>query len=121
MPDYVAAAKGNQAWVAWRRRDLSVAEQRGQEALGLWRESPLMYPFQWQALWPVLAVALAQGRDEEAWAHVQALLEPTQQRLPDRLNSVLEAALQARTERQAGAARHHLDRARELAQEMGYL
>jgi DNA-binding SARP family transcriptional activator len=121
MPDYVAAAKGNQAWVAWRRRDLPAAEQRGQEALGLWRESPLVYPFQWQALWSLVAVALARGCDEEAWAHVQALLERTQQRLPDSLNSVLEAALQARTEGQANAARHHLDRALELAQEMGYL
>ncbi len=33
MPDYVAAAKGNQAWIAWRRRDLLAVEQRGQEAL----------------------------------------------------------------------------------------
>ena len=96
MPDYVAAAKGNQAWLAWRRRDLPAAEQRGQEALALWRQSPLVYPFQWQALWPLIAVALARGREDEAWAHAQALLEPTQQRLPDELNAALEAAVQAK-------------------------
>jgi len=121
MPDYVAAAKGNQAWLAWRRRDLRAAEQRGQEALPIWRQSPLVYPFQWQALWPLIAVALARGQEDEAWAYVQALLEPTQQRLPDALNTPLEAAVQAKAQGQAGDARAHLDRATELAREMGYL
>jgi DNA-binding SARP family transcriptional activator len=121
MPDYVAAAKGNQAWLAWRRRDLPAAEQRGQEALVIWRQSPLVYPFRWQALWPLVAVALARDREDEAWAHVRALLEPTQQRLPDGLNVPLEAAVRAKAEDQAGAARRHLDRALELARDMGYL
>jgi DNA-binding SARP family transcriptional activator len=121
MPDYVAAARGNQAWVAWRRQNLRAAEQKGQEALLLWRQSPLVYPFQWQALWPLVGVALARGREDEAWTYAQALLEPKQQRLPDGLNAALEAALQARAEEQASAARRHLDRALELAREMGYL
>ena len=121
MPDYVAAAKGNQAWLAWRRRDLPAAEQRGQEALALWRQSPLVYPFRWQALWPLIAVALEGEREDEAWVYIQALLEPTQQRLPEGLNTSLEAALQARTKGQFGAALLHLNRAIELAQEMGYL
>jgi tetratricopeptide (TPR) repeat protein len=121
MPDYVAAAKGNQAWVDWRRRGLTAAEQRGQEALGLWRESPLVYPFQWQALWPLVAVALARGRKEEAWAYAKALLEPTQQRLPDALDAALVAAVQAKTQDQAEVADLHLDQALSLAREMGYL
>jgi DNA-binding SARP family transcriptional activator len=121
MPDYVAAARGNQAWLAWRTGDLPAAEHRGGEALAQWRQSPLVYPFQWQALWPLIAVALARGHEDEAWAYVQALLEPTQQLLPDRLNSALEAAIRGRAQDQAGAARTHLDRAMEVAQEMGYL
>jgi tetratricopeptide (TPR) repeat protein len=121
MPDYVAAAKGNLAWVAWRRRDLAVAQQRGQEALAIWRESPLVYPFQWQALWPLIGVALARGREEEAFTYAEALLEPTQQQLPQELNTALEEAIRARAEDQAEAARPHLDRAIELAREMGYL
>lgn len=87
----------------------------------LWRQSPLVYPFQWQALWPLVGVALAQGREDEAWAHVQALLEPKQQRLPDGLDAALEAAVQAKAQGRAGAARSHLGRAMELAQELGYL
>ena len=121
MPDYVAAAKGNQAWLAWRRRDLPTAEQRGQEALALWRQSPLVYPFRWQALWPLIAVALEQEREDEVWVYIQALLEPTQQCLPDGLNTSLEGALQAKSKDRVGAALLHLNRAIEVAQEMGYL
>jgi hypothetical protein len=121
MPDYVAAAKGNQAWLAWRRGNLVRVEQLGQEALTLWQQSPLVYPFQWQAIWPLVAVALAQGHEDEAWAYAQGLIEPTQQYLPDELNNLLEVAIQAKAEGQAGSARSHLDRAIKLAQEMGYL
>lgn len=121
MPDYVAAARGNQAWLAWRQHDLSAAAQIGQEALPIWRQSPLVYPFQWQALWPLIAAALARDHEDEAWTYVQALLEPTQQRLPDALHTSLEAAVQAKAQGEAAAARAHLDRAAELAREMGYL
>ncbi len=121
MPDYVAAARANQAWLAWRSGDLAAAEAEGQEALRVWRKSPLVYPFQWQALWPLVAVALECGREDEAWQHAEALLEPTQQLLPDALNTALVAAVQAKVENQTGAARPHLDRALALAREMGYL
>ncbi len=121
MPDYVAAARGNQAWLAWRRGHLSEAGQLGREALDLWRHSPLVYPFQWQALWPLTGVALAQGREQDAWAHARALLEPTQQHLPDALNAALEAAVQAEAADQGAAAHLHLQRAVELARELGYL
>lgn len=121
MPDYVAVAQANQAWVAWRRGDLTQAEQDLREAVAQWQQSPLVYPFQWQALWPLIGVALARGQEDDAWTYVQALLEPTQQRLPDELNAALIAAAQAKAENQVGAARLHLDRAMELAREMGYL
>jgi DNA-binding SARP family transcriptional activator len=121
MPDYVAAARGNQAWLAWRRRDLAAAEQKGLEALAIWRQSPLVYPFQWQALWPLLAVARARGREDQAWAYARALFAPTQQHLPDELNAALEAAVQAQEDGQAAAARSHLDRTLALARELGYL
>ena len=121
MPDYVAAAMGNLAWLAWRDGDLVTAEQRGQEALKIWRQSPLVYPFQWQALWPLIGVALAHGNDEEVWAYIQALLESKQQLLPDALNSLLEAGVQSKAKDDDVAYRNYLDRAIELAREMGYL
>jgi DNA-binding SARP family transcriptional activator len=121
MPDYVAAARGNQAWLAWRSNDLTTAEQKGQESLEMWHQSPLVYPFQWQALWPLIGVVLAQCRDDEVWDYIQKLLEPTQQFLPDELNTTLEAAVQAKIMNQTDVARSHLDRAVVLAREMGYL
>jgi DNA-binding SARP family transcriptional activator len=121
MPDYVAAAKANQGWLAWRRGDLCTTEQLGQEALGIWRQSPLVYPFQWQALWPLIGVALARSQDEDTWTYTQALLEPAQQLLPDALNAALEEAFRTKGKGQAGAARGHLARAVELARDMGYL
>ena len=121
MPDYVAAAYGNQAWLAWRRQDLGAAEKSARSALVLWQQSPLVYPFQWQALWPLVGVALAEGRKDEAWIQIQALLEPAQQQLPHDLNSALESARHARDGGRAGAAGAHMDRAMALARELGYL
>jgi tetratricopeptide (TPR) repeat protein len=121
MPDYVAAVRGNQAWLAYRNGDLLTAEQSAQEAIVLWRQSPLVYPFQWLALWPLIAAARVKSREDEAWGYARALLEPTQQILPDELNASLKAAVQAREGGQAEAARLHLDRAMILAREMGYL
>jgi len=121
MPDYIAAAKANQAWLAWRRQDQSAAKQLGQEALQLWRNSPLVYPFQWLALFPLIASALANDCQDEALAFAQALLDPTQQCLPDELNDVLQAAVLANAEQYAGTARAHLERAIKSACEIGYL
>ena len=121
MPDYVAAARGNQAWLAWRRNDLITAEQKGQDALIMWHQSPLVYPFQWQALWPLVGVVLAQCRVDEVWDYIQKLLELRQQSLPDELNATLEAAIQAKIMDQTDVACSHLDRAVALAREMGYL
>ena len=121
MPDYIAASRANQAWLAWRREDLSAAEQLCREALAQWRQSPLVYPFQWQALWPLIGVALARGREDEAWAHARSLLEPAQQRLPDSLNAALEAALEAKAADRSPKARAQLDRSVAIARELGYL
>jgi hypothetical protein len=114
MPDYVAAAKGNQAWLAWCHQDLATAEQRGQEALEIWHQSPLVYPFQWQALWPLTGVALKHDDQEKTGSYVRALLDLTQQLLPGPLNEALEAASHA-------GNTLHLRRAAQIAQEMGYL
>jgi DNA-binding SARP family transcriptional activator len=121
MPDYVAAAKGNLAWIAWRNLDFPTAELQCQEAMTIWQKSPLVYPFQWMALWPLIGLRLAQGCEEEAWEYTLALLEPKQQLLPDVLNNCLEAAVQAKKEGQDELARIHLSQATELAREMGYL
>ncbi|MFO7697740.1 MAG: BTAD domain-containing putative transcriptional regulator [Anaerolineae bacterium] len=118
MPDYVAAAQGNLAWVAWREGKPAEAEELGWAALSQWQASALVYPFRWIGLWPLVAVALARGQVEEAGGHALALLEPTQQRLPEALNAPLEAAAHADSQGMAG---RRLYRATEIARELGYL
>jgi hypothetical protein len=93
MPACMGVVRANQAWVAWRRGDAAAAERQARDALALWKESPLVYAYQSLALWPLVGVALARGRDAGARGYVRALLDPKQQRLPDALNTPLEAAL----------------------------
>jgi hypothetical protein len=93
MADYVGAAHANLGWVAWREGRSSEAEQAAQAALRCWRPLSLVYPFQWMAHWPLVAVWLERDRTTEALGHVRALLDPTQQRMPDALTGSLQDCL----------------------------
>jgi len=119
-PAYIGAARANLAWVAWRKANMAEALEKGQAALESLQQSP-GYPFQWLALYPLISVALAHDRIPEAVEYARALLEPTQQALPDPLKRVLEEAIKTWKRGEPEAARTHLERAIELAQEMGYL
>jgi DNA-binding SARP family transcriptional activator len=116
---YVGAAEANLGWLAYRAEDSDGAVRHGEAALVEWQ--PLQYPFCWLALWPLLAVALHQGRIGDAVDHGRAMLDPVQQRLPDRLTASLEEAITAWNSKQAAAARKHLDEAVEQAKDIGYL
>ncbi len=130
MLEYMGTAQANLAWVAWREGNLAQAQERGQTALELWQQLPAGHSscaFQWTALWPLLGTALAPDKavsEEEvaqACEFARALLEPTQQRLPDELTMILDQAVKAREEDALETCRTYLHQARELAQEMGYL
>lgn len=120
MPDYIAAARANLAWHSWRLGQFELVEALCLEALSIWRQSPLVYPFQWLTLFPLIGITWRQGKDEEAWAYTQALLEPTQQKLPDRLYSLLETALQAKMMKHK-TMRSQMEQAQSLASDLGYL
>ncbi|HSR32978.1 MAG TPA: AAA family ATPase [Anaerolineae bacterium] len=124
MVEYVGLAKANLAWVAWREGDLSRSEANGKAALELWQELPAGHSscaFQWAALWPLIGVALAQNQLADASTLARALLEPTQQRLPGQLTTVVKSAIQAWDEGEAQTAQAYLEQAAELAQEMRFL
>ena len=55
--------------MAWRRNDLPEAERLAQAALDAWRLQAMPYPFYWQALWPLIGVAVAQDRLADAVAY----------------------------------------------------
>jgi DNA-binding SARP family transcriptional activator len=95
MFDYIGAAQAGLAWVAWRRDDLAEAARLAQAAQAAWREHATPYPLYWQALWPLLGIALAQEHLVEAISYARQLLQPEQQALPTGLEEPLAAALAA--------------------------
>jgi DNA-binding SARP family transcriptional activator len=114
MPEYIGAAHGHLAWLAWRRGDDEGCAREGRVALDSWQQGQ-RYFFQWCAHLPLLASSLRRGQLQEAMASAAALLAPTQQRLPDRVADALERAVRADAEgeRAAAALRQALDRSME--------
>jgi hypothetical protein len=89
----MSARRANRAWVAWREGNVAETEVNGLAALDCWRGTA--YPFQWTALWPLLAATLGCDALAEGVNHARALLAPTQQRLPGELEALLEEAVLA--------------------------
>jgi tetratricopeptide (TPR) repeat protein len=121
IPEQEAMAQAGLAWVAWRRRELAEVERLGQAALDSWQRGQWVYAFHWTARLPLLAVALEREDVPEALDQARALLDPQQQQLPRSLEASLEEAIQADDEGHPEAARAHLERAIELAQELAFL
>ena len=121
MHEYVPYATSNLAWLAWLEGDFAGVWANGQAAIEASRKLPFRMPFEWAALFPLIAVAVTEGRISEAIEYAQALLSPTQLRLPDELSATLEAAVRANDQCQLQAARDKFGRALSLAQASGYL
>jgi tetratricopeptide (TPR) repeat protein len=121
--EIVATAKANLAWVEWCEENLSEAEVNARAALDLWQQPPVdqaIYPFQWTAFWPLIGVALAQDLTSEAVDYARALLEPSQQRLPDALTALLKEAIKSWEGGETETAHTYLNQVIELAQELGW-
>jgi DNA-binding SARP family transcriptional activator len=121
MPDYIGAAKGNQAWLAWRVGALSQARTLGQQALDEWGGAAIVFAGQWVALWPLLAVALAEHRILDSIAHARALLDPKQNRLPEVLQTALTEAIRCAEAGDSQAAQAVLLAAQAPARDLGYV
>lgn len=111
---YIGVARANQAWVAWRRKELQQAEAHARAALALF--SPT-YPFQWLALMPLIDVLFHQDNLEQAILYARALLDPLQLRLPDELNAWFERAIDAFEHKKIPRCRDALGHALNIAQE----
>ena len=120
MLDYLGAGQANLAWLAVRQGYLVEAERLGQAALETWRTYAMPYPFYWQALWPLIGVALAQDRPADAISYARQLCDPSQQALPPAIEEPLVAALAAWDAGQPDAARNLLHRALDLAQQTNF-
>jgi tetratricopeptide repeat protein len=121
MTNYTATAKSCLAWIAWREGNLAEAREQGRGALELWQGPLVNHPTKWQALWPLLAVALSEQKVSEAIEYAQALVDPTQARFPETLTASIDAAIAASEQNQIEETCFQLNHAMNLAQDMGYL
>lgn len=92
----------------------------GEEALELWGTSIVSYAWYWLCLWPMIAVHLRAGQITEAIDASHQLLAPPQQRFPDDLESLLEAAEAAWEENEPRVAGDKLAEALQLAVTLGF-
>jgi tetratricopeptide (TPR) repeat protein len=118
-PEIVGTAKANLAWLAWqdgRPRDLIAFAN---EALELWRTSgsPAQAVY-WVGLWPLIAVCLGTEHVTEAVAAGRQMLEPSQLRLPDELESLLGSAAMAWDQDAPELAKDKMAAALELARDL---
>jgi DNA-binding SARP family transcriptional activator len=121
MYDYIGAAHGNLAWLAWRAGDLRVVRSHGQAALEAWRKLPAGYICAWTAHWPLIGAALAESDTAGAVEHARALLDERQQRPPRPIETALEAAVHAAQSGDLAAAHALLEAATAPARDLGYL
>lgn len=119
--DCLGMAYADMAWLAWRAEERAQARAYGRQALDAWQHTPIVYPFQWTARLPLLAVALAEHDAAAAIAEAQALRHPLQQQLPAEIEAALSAAVAAAAQGRLDAAGGQLRHALELAQKLGLL
>jgi tetratricopeptide (TPR) repeat protein len=102
MPEYVGAARATLGWVAWMENDPARAKAEAEAALEAFAGSTFAsYPWDWTARFPLLAIALDDGRIAEAVAHARAIIDVRQQALPDGLERALRDAVEERELRSA--------------------
>lgn len=118
LNEYVASCSAQAAWLAWLEGDDPAAESAARRSLALSRAVGPSWPFEWLALFPLLAIALARGDDVAAVDLARQLLAPSQQ--------LLDPEVWARLERGArpqdpGPAAADLHAAVDAARGAGYL
>ena len=121
FPEYEAMAIANRAWVAWRSGDESTAVTDAQAALEMWGGLPVRYFYDWMALWPLVAVALAAGKVEEAVEHARGMLPPPQQLLQEPVRTMVETAVHAWDAGRTAETEELIRRALRAAGGHGYL
>ena len=121
MNDYIGAAHGNLAWVAWRGGEITTARMHGRQALEAWGRLPANYMFEWIGRWPLIALAIADDKIHESLSHAIRLLDESQKRMPEVLEQTLVAATRAADMGDQVLSRTLLKQAAATAGELCYL
>jgi hypothetical protein len=114
-------AIANRAWVAWRSGQEETATTEAQAALEKWGKLPVRYWFDWMALWPLLAMALACKQMEQAAEYARQMLPPPQQLLQEPARTLVDSAVHAWDNGQPAETEELLRRAVRAAADLGYL
>jgi tetratricopeptide (TPR) repeat protein len=109
------------SWVAWKEERFDDVEHITRDALERWRPRLVRYPFTWICLWPLIAVRLARGRDEEAMTAARDMVNPPQMRLPGPLEIQVGSALSAWDAGRRGLAVRRLGKALQVAEELSFV
>ena len=121
MVEYVAMAEANLAWVAWKKRRLDDCEKLGSEALELWHGMDDPYSFDWMALWPLIATALARNQTETAIRFAEGLFPESQHPIHDEVISATKHAIGSWKKGDAASAQRHMLDALKTAERHHYI
>jgi hypothetical protein len=121
MIEYVAMAKANLAWLAWREHRSAEAMSLAEEALNLWHGMEDPYGVDWLALLPAIAVAVEQERLDQAIEYTKGLFGENQHPLPSMLANAANEVIGASETAGASAAMPNLRQLIAVAQQIGYL
>ncbi|GEM_PF-1242381 len=83
--EYAALAKANRAWQALSEGNFDAAAELAQSALNDWKAFPMVFPFQWTAVLPLMAAVAARADLAKAAQLSSAVLDSHQHRLPEAL------------------------------------
>jgi DNA-binding SARP family transcriptional activator len=125
-PTYIAASRANLAWAAWRDGDVDSAWEEANAAIESWGQMEMEFPFRWLAGWPLIAIQVSRHLAGDAVELARELLQPTQQRMLDKVEVALEDAIGAWGMSDSGGQQEAealscLQQAISRAREIGYL
>jgi hypothetical protein len=120
IPIYRAIAQSNLAWVAWRQENIAAAQDQAQRAFAV-LQSFQNFGLLWLASWPLLGLAVKEGRFDDALMQAKLLVEPERQPLPTQLSEALRKALQADAVSDNKMVEMHLLEVCEISKSGGYL
>ena len=95
MTEYVAMAKANLAWVAWKRARLEDCDSLGHEALKLWHAMRDPYSMDWIALWPLIGAAMERQRTGDAIELAKGLFRDGQHPIEEEVMSATRKAIES--------------------------
>jgi tetratricopeptide (TPR) repeat protein len=115
---YIGVSLANAAWLHYRAGEWRQAQAQAEAAVATWDST--MYPFQWLALWILLAVALQRDRLPDAIDVARAMLDSEQQQ-QEGVHVFLEKAVAAWEANDQSTSQIRLATAVELASQHSYV